>query len=136
MAKKEDKQQPPDMVQIAQLDANDIYQGVQEIDKSMLTDAHVLLPNGCDLPPGTHRWNRDHRTFVSIDPDEEAEKPAPHAMRAMAIFIIAMHHNGMPLPSETQKWLDFYCTSMDFMGELSQEEMQMVKEFQSRKVKP
>ena len=120
------------MVTVATLDAGDLYQGTQEISEDELTDAHIHLPNGCDLPIGKYRFDRERKTFIDAKGANTAETPAPNASRAIAISLIALHEQGLPLPLETLAWLDYYTSSIDFLGNFSQETVQMVKKFQTR----
>jgi hypothetical protein len=55
-----------EMVQVANLDADKVFQGVVDIPRADVTDAHVLLPRGCDLPPGKYRWDSNELTFKVI----------------------------------------------------------------------
>lgn len=129
-----DEKEKKSTVQVARLDANSIYQGVDEIDPGELTDSHVHLPNGCDLPPGKHRWDVQQKTFVPLQQGEDVDKPDPHALRSIAIGLMAIHEQGMPLPEETLQWLDFYSSSMDFLGDFSEPTVAMIKRYrQSRK---
>ena len=120
-------------VQVARLDANGIYQGIDEIDADDLTETHVHLPNGCDLPPGTYRWDNDRKTFIALQRDDEAAAPDPHALRSIAVGLMALQQHGLTLPAETLNWLDFYCTSIDFMGNLNDETAALVELFLKRK---
>jgi hypothetical protein len=68
MAKKNQKEIV--MVQVAILDADGIYQGAEHIAESQVTDAHVLLPDGCDLPPGRYRWEHELKAFMPLQKTE------------------------------------------------------------------
>ena len=116
-------------VTVARLDAFGIYQGIDEICDADLTDAHVQLPNGCDLPHGKYRWDKTRGAFVAIDEKKELEQP-PDALRALAIGFIWMHDLGMELPAETLAWLDSYTAEITGFSEPTQE---IIKRFQSRK---
>lgn len=114
---------------IAQLDANGIYQGTAEINESDLTEAHVHLPQGCDLPVGQHRWDVEHKTFVALQAGEEVQQQDPHALRSIALGFITLHDQGLTLPPETLQWLDFYTGSMDFLGDFSEDTVALVKRY-------
>lgn len=136
MKKKTEQAAPTRKVQIAQLDADGIYQGVTEINETDLTAEHVQLKHGCDLPLGEHRWDKHKRTFVSIRevvPGNAA--PDAQSVNALAIGMISLHAQGLTLPPETLARLDSYTSSMDFMGPLSQSTLQMVQAFKARSAK-
>lgn len=63
---KKEQAAPPSMVQIALLDADGVYQGIGEIDESEVTQEHVMLPDGCDLPVGKYFWDDVNKTFMPI----------------------------------------------------------------------
>lgn len=63
MAKKS-KAAPPAKVKVAILDEKDVFQGVTEIDPGQVTELHVLLPDGCDLPTGKYCWDRAMGAFM------------------------------------------------------------------------
>lgn len=52
------------MVQVARLDADGVYQGIDLIEQGAVTQQHVLLPDGCDLPPGKYYWDEGLRAFM------------------------------------------------------------------------
>jgi hypothetical protein len=69
----EENPSPPDTpdaprrMQVARLDADGVFQGVEEIDLAQLTVDHVPLPDGCDLPPGRYRWLPERQAFWPIE---------------------------------------------------------------------
>lgn len=103
-------------VKVAKLDANSIFQGVEEIDGTQVTPDHVHLPRGCDLPPGKYRWDKPRKTFVPLDTPEEAAMKDPYMLNAIAIGLAAIHMHSIPLPPETLAWLDYHFTSIDASG--------------------
>jgi hypothetical protein len=129
---KQDEKPKVQKVQVARLDANHIYQGIDEIDADELTDRHVRLPNGCDLPPGLHRFDWDQRTFVALQPGEELPQPDPHALSAIACGLIAMQQQSAMLPDETLRWLDWYMQSVDALATMSEETANLVTAFLNR----
>lgn len=54
----------PAKVQVARLDENGIYHGIDQIAPEDMTDQHVHLPDGCDLPPGKYRWDSNIKAFL------------------------------------------------------------------------
>lgn len=116
---------------IAQIDANGIYRGIVEINESDLTEAHVHLPHGCDLPAGQYRWDAEKKTFMPLQSGEEVPQQDPHALRAVAIGFITLHDQGLTLPPETLAWLDFYTGAMDFLGDFSEDTVALVHRYWS-----
>lgn len=120
------------MVTVAMLDANRVFHGTQEIQEDQVTGTHVLLPNGCDLEPGKYRHDDEKGAFVptsEVPPPEEN----PETLRNLALGFISLHDQGLTLPPETLKWLDWFTTSLDFQGVLGEQTSQMVQRFMKRK---
>lgn len=57
---------PPVMVQVARLDPDGVYLGAEEIEQGAVTAGHVVLPDGCDLPPGKYYWDDGLRAFMPL----------------------------------------------------------------------
>jgi hypothetical protein len=55
-----------EMVKVAIFDDKRIYQGITEIPVSELTEAHVKLPRGCDLPVGEYFWEPTNKAFLPL----------------------------------------------------------------------
>ena len=53
----------PPAVAVARFDAGGVYQGIETIDAAAVTPAHVLLPDGCDLPPNKYFWHAERGCF-------------------------------------------------------------------------
>jgi len=126
MAKKTDNTQTPKkpkatpvaMVQVAQLDDNGVYHGLIHVAESDITDAHVLLPDGCDLPPNKYYWDREQGTFVVAEQKHLEPRIFKDAdsLDAIAKGFSALHAAGLPLPPETIEWLQNYRTPIDQMA--------------------
>jgi hypothetical protein len=60
------KSKQVEMVKVAILDEKNIYQGIEEIEASAVTEAHVKLPRGCDLPVGEYFWEPTNKAFLPL----------------------------------------------------------------------
>ena len=124
------------MKQIAKLDENNIYHGIEEIEDDALQPHHVELPDGCDLPPGKYKW--EGRTFIPITDSLRIKINHPDALNAIAIGFISLQQDGILLPDETLEWLDHYITTQDFELRPSDKNrpvtLHLVKSFKNREV--
>jgi hypothetical protein len=106
----------PATVTVAVLDAAGIYQGTAQIAEADLTEEHVRLDDGCDLPPDAYRWDRDRRTFIHIGRATARVVEAPNTLNAVAWGFLAMRQAGTALPAKTLRWIDWYVGTIDFAG--------------------
>jgi hypothetical protein len=122
------------MKQIAKLDENNIYHGIEEIEDDALQPHHIELPEGCDLPPGKYQWSGE--TFIPMRNPQRLKTSDPDALNAIAIGFISLQQSGAALPEETLEWLDHYITTQDFELRPTDinkpESLHMVKAFKSR----
>lgn len=102
------------MTFVAKLDADGVYQGVDAIPSSAVTDEHVPLPGGCDLPPGRYFWSREKSTFLPLASPQQRAVEAPIALNALAWALLAMDGAGMRLSRPCLDWLDVYIKTIDF----------------------
>ncbi len=119
----------PNKVIVAKLDARDVFIGTEELEKAKVTPMHVVLPDGCDLPPNKYRWDRGRKSFVPIAKGKEINEQSPLALNAIAAGFIALHLQGATLPSRTLDWLDYYIGTVDFYGFGGDEMLEMVMRF-------
>lgn len=133
MTKNADMEAPePRMVTVAVLDAARVFQGTAQIQEQEVDERHVVLPNGCDLAPGSHRHDPERGMFVPLDATAGAEgQQDPEAARAVALGFIACFDQGLTLPPETLAWLDWYTSSTDFQGPLDERTHAMVKRYRN-----
>lgn len=104
-------------VQIALLDADNVYLGMDEIEeKDLDPDLHVALPGGCDLPPNRYRWDGAQKTFVPIKGDAVKTVETTDTLAAIALGFAALAEQGAVLPAETERWMKFHFKSIDFAG--------------------
>jgi len=101
-------------VAVARLDADGVYHGTDEIPDDQVTDDHVLLPDGCDLPLGKYAWDRDKASFVPLANPQQRAESAPLALNALAWLLLAQWDAGTVLPPPCLEWLDFYIKTIDF----------------------
>ncbi len=106
----------PQTVFIAQFDADGLYSGMAEIDAAGLTDDHVALPTGCDLPPGRYRWDKAAAAFVYAGEPKQRAEESPPALNALAWAMLAISDGGLALPTPAAAWLDAYIGTVDFAG--------------------
>lgn len=106
----------PPTVAVARFDAAGVYQGIEQIPADQVTDNHVPLPDGCDLPSGRYFWDRDKATFMPLASPQQRAVEAPVALNALAWGLLAMHAAGMRLPKASLNWLDHYIGTIDFLG--------------------
>lgn len=102
------------LMQVALLDAADVYLGTELLPADRITPAHVRLPDGCDLPPGKYYWARTANSFLPLRTPQQVAETSPVALNALAWMLLAMHGAGLPLPSASMQWLDFYVKTIDF----------------------
>lgn len=113
MTENETPESPP-TVAVAILDSAGVYHGIEQIPADRVTDDHVLLPDGCDLPLGRYFWDRDQATFMPLANPQQRAVEAPVALNALAWGLLAMHGAGMRLSRPCLDWLDFYINTIDF----------------------
>jgi hypothetical protein len=53
-----------EMVSVAKLDEQNVFQGVEFIDRKALTAYHVEVPGDCDLKVGKYFWDKEKKTFM------------------------------------------------------------------------
>jgi hypothetical protein len=104
----------PATVAVAKLDADGVYQGLDAIPVADVTDTHVLLPDGCDLPPGKYLWSREKSTFLPLASPQQRAVEAPVALNALAWGLLAMDDAGLRLSRPCLDWLDYYIRTIDF----------------------
>lgn len=104
----------PPTVAVARLDADGVYHGIDQIAVDQVSDDHVLLPDGCDLPPGKYFWDRTAKSFMPLANPQQRAIEAPVALNALAWGLLAMHGAGMRLSRPCLDWLDFYIKTIDF----------------------
>jgi len=104
----------PAAVTVARLDAAGVYLGTEEIRADQVTDGHVPLPDGCDLPPGKYGWDRAKRAFVPLADAQQRAVEQPVALNALAWSLLAQFGAGAPLPTPCLLWLDWYVKTIDF----------------------
>lgn len=51
------------LITIANLDSDKVYQGTLEIDEADLTAEQVIVPADCDLPIGKYYWKTSEKSF-------------------------------------------------------------------------
>jgi hypothetical protein len=71
MGKTTQKLKAQEVVQVAILDADGVYQGIGNVTRAQLQPGHVELPHGCDLPPGKYFWDAGRKTFMPITKREK-----------------------------------------------------------------
>ncbi|HEY3432557.1 MAG TPA: hypothetical protein VGK09_08415 [Rhodocyclaceae bacterium] len=106
----------PVLVEVAMLDAAGVYQGTKRIPADQMTTADFPLPDGCDLPVDQYRLDREKGCFLPIHDPFEAKASDPVALNAQAWLMLAINSAGIPLPTVTLEWLDYYVNSIDFVG--------------------
>lgn len=118
---------------VARLNSEGVYYGIDVILKQDLTDHHVHLPHGCDLPPGKYRWDFNKKAFVPLPKGTKPVEYQPHTVNAIALGFIYLYSKGAVFPKETIDWLDYYMTTIDAAGCAATDESRlMVKSFMER----
>jgi hypothetical protein len=61
-----EKNRKANIITVADIDENGIYQGVKKISEKSLTKKHIQVPEDCDLEPGRYQWNEEQQTFIPL----------------------------------------------------------------------
>lgn len=122
----------PEMTLVAILDERGLFQGVDKFPLADLTDEHIHLPDGCDLKPGTMRWDRDLKTFLPATAADLVTADADSgALTAIALGFLAVSP-VVALPAETLAWMRKHFTAYGFAaGDASTETRLKVRDFLS-----
>lgn len=110
----------PDVVFVADLDANGVYWGVLEKHREDLIASDVEVPRDCDLAPGQYRWNASPcdadgtpqpSRFDPLPREKRRSVPgAPSMELAFAQLVEAM---GDAAPAYVREWATWYRKTLD-----------------------
>lgn len=115
-------QEPAPLIPVARLDAAGLYIGLDHLPEAGITKDHIVLRDGCDLPPGQYRWDRERQSFVHAGTPEQRAVESLPPLNALAWGLLAMWNADMTLPDKSARWLDAYVTTLDFAGSWGSEE--------------
>lgn len=104
----------PATVSIAHLDANNVYWGVETIERTALTPEHVEVPPHCDLEPGSYLWNAVAKRFDPIRRDKRTPR-ADGVSLEEAVYELTKLISG-PLPPRLARWAEQYNNSIGRIG--------------------
>lgn len=79
------------LVAVARIDADSVYQGIDMIAADQVGEDHVLLPDGCDLPPGRYAWDKAAATFMPLEGARAPSAQQPLATDALVIALLDLH---------------------------------------------
>lgn len=109
-------EEPVPLIPVARLDADGLYAGLDHLPEAEITEDHIVLPDGCDLPPGQYRWDRERQSFIHAgEPEQRAVESLP-PLNALAWALLAMWNANLNLPGKAARWLDGHIQTIDFVG--------------------
>ncbi len=107
---------PAPLIPVARLDADGLYAGLDHLPASEITEDHIVLRDGCDLPPGQYRWDRARQSFIPAGTPEARAVEALPPLNALAWGLLAMWNANLKLPAKSARWLDGHIQTIDFVG--------------------
>jgi hypothetical protein len=107
---------PAPLTPVARLDADGLFDGLDHLPESEITEDHIVLPDGCDLPPGQYRWDRERQSFIHAGAPEMRAAESLPPLNALAWGLLTMWNANLTLPAKSARWLDGYIQTIDFVG--------------------
>lgn len=106
----------PPTVTVAKLDANNIYWGVQTIDRSELTPEHVEVPASCDLTTGAYCWNAEHQRFDPLPRSQRITQPGDVSLEEAVHELVQLAALSGKLPPRLAQWEQQFGMSIGRIG--------------------